>query len=139
MLEMHSAPPAQHKLRELVPLSVTHELVIYDHRLLGFRQTRQEEYVRLIRLYPVHLVNLGVFCPPEVQVKLVEFLSITVILHHADVLDLQGAVQVDQRQKVRPAHPGQGERTLEWLIEREKLLQSELALIGRTHEVAVLK
>ena len=92
----------------------------------------------LIRLYPVHLVNLGAFCPPVVQVKLVEFLSITVIFHHADVLDLQDAVQVDQRQEVRPAHPGQGERTLDRLIERDKLLQSELALLGRTHEVVVL-
>jgi hypothetical protein len=53
-------------------------------------------------------------------------------------LDLQDAVQVDQSQEVRPAHPGQGERTLDGLIERDKLLQSKRALIGSTHEVMVL-
>ena len=141
IFETHCAPPAQHKLRELIALSVAHEFVVYDHRLLGPCQTRQEEYVCLIRLYPVHLVNLGAFCPPVVQVKLVEFLSITVIFHHADVLDLQDAVQVDQRQEVRPAHPGQGDRTLDRLIERDKLLQSKRALLGRTaptHQVVLM-
>ena len=54
----------------------------------------------LIGLDPVHLVNLHVFFPSIVQVKLVKYLSKTVLLHHADILDLQSAVHVNESEEV---------------------------------------
>ena len=76
------------------------ELVIDDNCLLSLCQTRQEEDVCLVRLDPVHLVNLRVFIPSIVQIKLIESLSIAVLLHHADVLYLQGAVHINEGKEV---------------------------------------